>query len=338
MAAERGFEVMKAKANELQRLAPLAALCAALGEPQPVVGETDHAFDGLDDWRNRQLAHLRGRLARRRPLLLVDGLVHEGMAVCSDGTAWLVNHGTTALLPQRFRVLVQQRIDTLSPSTARMLQVLRDAAIEMMDSMPRTAIEFASRGLELMDCTDSVWLELTAEARGVLELNRLAALALLNDSAFDDAVEDAAARCGGGNAGVLTVLATEEPAAAWFVRTALAVDDEDRAAAVLRRMIHAGDTVAFDHARGVHERDQATAHEMDQEGPRFNCGGYLDWPESSALTCWNVPYGRSPRNTRRCACGFVPRKDDHNRNLLIDPELPATACASRCGTRVSAWC
>ena len=24
--------------------------------------------------------------------------------------------------------------------------------------------------------------------------------------------------------------------------------------------------------------------------------------------------------------------------LLIDPELSATACASRCGTRVSAWC
>jgi DNA-binding CsgD family transcriptional regulator len=702
MAAERGFEVMKAKANELLRLAPLAVLCAALGEPQPVVGETDHAFDELDDWWSRQLAQLRGRLARRRPSLialddlqwadtvsllalrvlptqlagypilwvlgrctddqdrraaqlygqlgssnlatsielgpldapaademvadllgarpspevrslvaaadgnpamlavLVDGLVHEGMAVCSDGTAWLVNRGAggdTAVAPQRFRVLVQQRIDALSPSTARMLEVaavlgrswlpddvvemlgtstaellfsfqealaarllvstsdtmafrhdlvwrsiiesipppvraalhrqaarmlhdrgssivsvavhlacgahpqdveavrvLRDAAVEVMDSMPRTAIEFASRGLELMDCTDSVWLELTAvlvealtrvgaleraiklarealrigsatalpqwlstalllngdtreslavagraisatapdrckitaEARGVLELNRLAALALLDDSALEDAVEDAAAWCGGDHVGVLTVLATarwhqgrfteglhlardavraaaggtsfpwhldprvvfaamliqsrqedearamlaaleahvvrsgldvlaaipnllhaqlhlargeldeakvraeaalaepvtaytpiasavlavvamrrgdivaageharelarqrpalwrgqaswihakvtgqeqeelpgpavlvEEPAAAaWFVRTALAAGDEDRAAAVLRRMIHAGDTVAFDHARGVHERDQA---------------------------------------------------------------------------------
>jgi hypothetical protein len=32
----------------------------------------------------------------------------------------------------------------------------------------------------------------------------------------------------------------------------------------------------------------------------------LIWPESSALTCWNVPYGRSPRKARRCARGFVP--------------------------------
>jgi hypothetical protein len=43
----------------------------------------------------------------------------------------------------------------------------------------------------------------------------------------------------------------------------------------------------------------------------------LEGNDGGALTCWNVPYGRSPRNTRRCACGFVPvtRKDDHNRNL-----------------------
>jgi hypothetical protein len=53
------------------------------------------------------------------------------------------------------------------------------------------------------------------------------------------------------------ILVEEPAAAAWFVRTALAAGDEDRAAAVLRGMIDAADTVAFDHARGVHERDQA---------------------------------------------------------------------------------
>jgi DNA-binding CsgD family transcriptional regulator len=72
-AAERGFDVAGAEANELLRLVPLAPLFTALGEPQPVHNETSHAFDGLDDRWSRQLAHLRGRLVRRvteRPLLI----------------------------------------------------------------------------------------------------------------------------------------------------------------------------------------------------------------------------------------------------------------------------
>nr|AHE14859.1 RebR-like transcriptional regulator [uncultured bacterium] len=74
MATDRGFDVVSAEANELMRLIPLAPLFAALGEPQPAHGESEHAFDGSDDRWSSQLGHLRGRLVRRaaeRPLLVV---------------------------------------------------------------------------------------------------------------------------------------------------------------------------------------------------------------------------------------------------------------------------
>lgn len=235
-AAARGFDVMHAEATELLRLIPLAPPVAAIGEHGD---QTSRAFTGLDLRWSRQVAQLRGRLARRaaqRPLLVVlddlhwaapeslltlrilatqlagypilwllsqhthhhdargsqlyaqllaapanaillqlgpltvraagemaadllgatptpelnalmgaadgnpaaltelaGGLIDEGVVACSNGKARLVGAGTTRLPPQRFRVLMRQRMDALSPPTARMLEV---AAVLGMSWLP----------------------------------------------------------------------------------------------------------------------------------------------------------------------------------------------------------
>lgn len=188
-----------------------------------------------------------------------------------------------ALHRQAARMLIDRGSSTVSvavhlahgarPHDIEAVAVLRDAAIEVMSSAPRTAVELASRGLELTDGVDTPQFELTpvlvealtrvgaleraialarkaltrgstsslqqwlstalllrgearealavadralkampitSEARGVLELNRLAALTALDDDTLDAELAQCNDDGDGNRAGVLSLLATAQ--------------------------------------------------------------------------------------------------------------------------------